>query len=61
VLGKPLTRPDGSPKTPFAFHDITKEGGFDPEWDQTANGQASHQTPVTGSGAAAWIGLIHPG
>jgi hypothetical protein len=45
VLGKQLTRPDGSPKTRFAFYDITKEKvAFHCEWDQTANGQTSHQS-----------------
>jgi hypothetical protein len=45
VLGKELTQPDGSPKTRLAFYDITKEKvGFHCEWDQTENGQTSHQS-----------------
>lgn len=45
VLGKGLTRQDGSPEARFAFYDITKKRlSFHCEWDQTANGQTSHQT-----------------
>jgi hypothetical protein len=45
VLAKARTQPNGDPETRFAFYDITKKRvAFHCEWDQTANGQASHQT-----------------